>query len=140
VQEANETFFINLSAATNATIADNQGQGSINNDDVDLIFSNGFEDQSINATRGSFSVPSAGLLSVLDANPMPVFSLTDSKGESLRIYARALFGVQEFALATRDASGKWTLAAWQRFDVEPRLSWTATRSADGFVLSSATLR
>jgi uncharacterized repeat protein (TIGR01451 family) len=32
--EANETFFVNLSGATNATIADNQGQGTINNDDA----------------------------------------------------------------------------------------------------------
>ncbi|WP_305791096.1 Calx-beta domain-containing protein, partial [Dolichospermum sp. UHCC 0352] len=32
--EGNETFFVNLSNATNATIADTQGQGTINNDDV----------------------------------------------------------------------------------------------------------
>lgn len=140
VPEADETFFINLSAATNATIVDNQGQGSIINDDVDFIFSNGFEDQTINATHGSFSVPSAALRSVLDASPMPVFSLTDSKGEALRIYARALFGVQQFALATRDGPGKWSPGAWQQFDAEPRLSWTATRSDHGFVLSSAVLR
>jgi photosystem II stability/assembly factor-like uncharacterized protein len=31
--EPNETFFVNLSAATNATIADAQGVGTINNDD-----------------------------------------------------------------------------------------------------------
>jgi len=31
--EANETFFVNLSSATNATIADAQGQGTILNDD-----------------------------------------------------------------------------------------------------------
>lgn len=117
-----------------------KAHGSINNDDVDLIFSNGFEDQTINATSGSFSVPSAALRSVLDANPTQVFSLSDGKGESLRIYARALFGVQEFALATRNAAGRWTLGAWQRFDAEPRLSWTATSSDSGFVLSSAVLR
>ncbi len=34
VPEANETFFVNLSGATNATIADNQGLGTITNDDV----------------------------------------------------------------------------------------------------------
>ena len=34
VPEANETFFVNLSGATNATIADNQGVGTITNDDV----------------------------------------------------------------------------------------------------------
>jgi len=32
--EANETFLVNLSSAVNATIADNQGQCTINNDDV----------------------------------------------------------------------------------------------------------
>ncbi|KRA45202.1 putative Ig domain-containing protein [Pseudoxanthomonas sp. Root630] len=34
VPEANETFFVNLSAAANATIADSQGVGTITNDDV----------------------------------------------------------------------------------------------------------
>ncbi|HYR75689.1 MAG TPA: Calx-beta domain-containing protein [Pyrinomonadaceae bacterium] len=34
VNEANETFFVNLSGATNATIADNQGLGTITNDDT----------------------------------------------------------------------------------------------------------
>ncbi len=33
VAEANETFFVNLSAPTNATIADPQGLGTITNDD-----------------------------------------------------------------------------------------------------------
>jgi uncharacterized protein YhjY with autotransporter beta-barrel domain len=34
VPEANETFFVNLSGAVNATISDNQGVGTITNDDV----------------------------------------------------------------------------------------------------------
>ncbi|MBD2148282.1 Calx-beta domain-containing protein, partial [Sphaerospermopsis sp. FACHB-1194] len=34
--EGNETFFVNLSNPTNATIVDAQGQGTINNDDVAL--------------------------------------------------------------------------------------------------------
>ena len=33
VVEANETFFIDLSKPTNATIADSQGKGTITNDD-----------------------------------------------------------------------------------------------------------
>jgi hypothetical protein len=32
--EGNETFFVNLTNAVNATISDNQGQGTINNDDA----------------------------------------------------------------------------------------------------------
>ncbi|QLE58891.1 S-layer family protein [Nostoc sp. TCL26-01] len=35
--EANETFFVNLSNATNATISDNQGIGTITNDDTATI-------------------------------------------------------------------------------------------------------
>ena len=39
IPEANETFFVNLSAATNATISDNQGVGTISNDDVPVTVS-----------------------------------------------------------------------------------------------------
>ncbi|WP_277601974.1 putative Ig domain-containing protein [Altererythrobacter sp. BO-6] len=39
--EANETFLVNLSGATNATIADNQGVGTITNDDVPVTVSPG---------------------------------------------------------------------------------------------------
>jgi hypothetical protein len=35
--EPNETFFVNLSGATNATAHDNQGLGTINNDDATII-------------------------------------------------------------------------------------------------------
>jgi len=41
IPEANETFFVNLSGATNATIADNQGVGTITNDDVPVTVSPG---------------------------------------------------------------------------------------------------
>jgi large repetitive protein len=39
IPEANETFFVNLSGATNATISDNQGVGTITNDDVPVTIS-----------------------------------------------------------------------------------------------------
>jgi large repetitive protein len=39
VPEADETFFVNLSSAVNATIADNQGLGTITNDDVPVAVS-----------------------------------------------------------------------------------------------------
>lgn len=39
IPEANETFFVNLSGATNATLADNQGVGTITNDDVPVTIS-----------------------------------------------------------------------------------------------------
>ena len=40
--EVNETFFVNLSAATNATITDGQGLGTITNDDAAPLL---FEDE-----------------------------------------------------------------------------------------------
>lgn len=39
VPETDETFFVNLSGAVNATIADNQGLGTITNDDVPVTLS-----------------------------------------------------------------------------------------------------
>src|SRR5262249_43706264 len=46
--EANETFFVNLSGANNATIADNQGVGTITNDDLPSIAIN-----SVSVTEGN---------------------------------------------------------------------------------------
>src|SRR6185436_4721208 len=37
VVEANETFFVNLSNVSNATVSDGQGQGTILNDDIALV-------------------------------------------------------------------------------------------------------
>jgi subtilisin family serine protease len=43
--EATETFFVNLSAASNATIADSQGQGTIQNDDLPALSINDMSTQ-----------------------------------------------------------------------------------------------
>lgn len=40
IQEANETFFVNLSSPVNATLADNQGLGTISNDDGTVVIDN----------------------------------------------------------------------------------------------------
>jgi disulfide oxidoreductase YuzD len=51
--ESNETFTVNLSGATNATIADNQGAGTINNDDGQPTIS--INDVSVNEGSGATS-------------------------------------------------------------------------------------
>jgi hypothetical protein len=53
VQESDETFFVNLSAASNATIADSQGQGTILDDDGSRTFT---------FTNASYSVNETGTL------------------------------------------------------------------------------
>lgn len=65
VFEPNETFFVNLSNPTNATIADGQGQGTITNDDPQptITVGNGFIQEGAQGTTGNASV------SVLLSNP-----------------------------------------------------------------------
>jgi uncharacterized repeat protein (TIGR01451 family) len=57
VFEPNETFFVNLTSPTNAVIIDNQGQGTINNDDVV-----GSADLSIVKTGASTAAGSANVV------------------------------------------------------------------------------
>ncbi|MBK9655780.1 MAG: Ig-like domain repeat protein [Rhodanobacteraceae bacterium] len=59
VVEANETFFVNLSAPGNATIADNQGTGTINNDDtagIVLVQSGGSTDVTEGGVTDSYTL------------------------------------------------------------------------------------
>jgi Ca2+-binding RTX toxin-like protein len=53
--EADETFFVNLSNATNGTIIDSQGQGTILNDDVARISINDVADDEGNAGLTPFT-------------------------------------------------------------------------------------
>ncbi len=93
VPEANETFFVNLSGATNATISDNQGVGTITNDDVPVTVSpatvpNGTVaaaySQTITASGGTapyaFAVTAGTLPAGLTLSPGGVLSGTPTAG------------------------------------------------------------
>ena len=93
VPEANETFFVNLSGATNATIADNQGVGTISNDDVPVTVSPGAlpngavaaaYSQTITASGGvapySFAVSAGALPAGLTLSPGGLLSGTPTAG------------------------------------------------------------
>lgn len=93
VPEANETFFVNLSGATNATISDNQGVGTITNDDVPVTVSPGTVpngavaaaySQTITASGGaapySFAVTAGALPAGLTLSPGGVLSGTPTAG------------------------------------------------------------
>ena len=115
-------------------------QSATDVDTLSAAFASSFESPLINAASGGFVVPSAALRAFGDSIARSIYSLDDIQGEALRIYSREFDGAQEFALATRDASGLWTLQGWQRFNDEPHLSWTAAPTADGFVLIEARLQ
>jgi hypothetical protein len=107
---------------------------------LNFIFRNGFEDPTLNASAGTFKLPTIALRGLLDEVAVSIYSLSDANGEALRIYGRERDGVQEFALATRDASGRWKLGEWQRFSLEPTLSWRAVKVDVGFVLQTLELK
>ncbi|QNU15842.1 putative Ig domain-containing protein [Thermomonas sp. XSG] len=60
VPEANETFFVNLSGASNATISDNQGVGTITNDDVPVTVSPATVPSGTVATAYSQTITASG--------------------------------------------------------------------------------
>ncbi len=102
VPEANETFFVNLSGATNATIADNQGLGTISNDDVPVTVNpatvpNGTVavaySQTITASGGvapyNFAVTASALPAGLTLSPGGVLSGTPTAGGSFNFTVTA---------------------------------------------------
>ncbi|MCP5479763.1 MAG: putative Ig domain-containing protein, partial [Rhodanobacteraceae bacterium] len=95
VPEANETFFVNLSGGANATIADNQGVGSITNDDVPITVSPGSlpngtvavaYSQTITASGGvdpyAFTVSAGALPAGLSLSPGGALTGTPTAGGS----------------------------------------------------------
>jgi large repetitive protein len=95
VPEANETFFVNLSGEVNATIADNQGVGTITNDDVPVTVSPGSlpngavaatYSQTLSASGGTgpytFAVSAGALPAGLSLSPAGLLSGTPSAGGS----------------------------------------------------------
>lgn len=102
VPEAGETYFVNLSGASNASIADNQGVGSITNDDVPVSISpaslpNGAVtaaySQTLTASGGvspySFAVTAGAVPTGLTLSAGGVLSGTPTAGGSFNFTATA---------------------------------------------------
>lgn len=103
VPEGNETYFVNLSGASNATIADNQSVGTISNDDVPVTLSpntlpNGTVataySQTITASGGvapyGFSITAGSLPAGLSLSSGGVLSGTPTAGGSFNFTVTAL--------------------------------------------------
>lgn len=102
VPESNETFFVNISGAVNATISDNQGVGTVTNDDVPVSVSpatlpNGAVtvaySQTLGASGGvapySFSVTAGALPAGLTLSSGGALSGTPTAGGSFNFTATA---------------------------------------------------
>ncbi len=77
--EANETFFVNLSGATNATIVDGQGQGTILNDDSPPPPPAG-------PPFGSFDTPASGSTGVTGAIAVTGWALDNTGVTKVQVY------------------------------------------------------
>jgi hypothetical protein len=139
-QQITNTALVELPADT--TIDDpNLGNNSATDTDLlEFLFKNGFEDAVVNSPAGSYLLPTLALRGVLDEVARVVYVLDDANGLAVRVYARMFDGEVQYALAIRNSSGQLRLGAWQSFDVEPRLNWTARAVASGWILEGADLR
>ena len=106
---------------------------------LDFILVDGFEAPFVNGPAGSLRIPGNALRSVLDEVSRPVLTLQDRDGLAARVYARVLDGTVEYALGSRDASGRLRFGGWQRSASEPTLRWVATEDGLGWRVVSVTL-
>jgi hypothetical protein len=107
---------------------------------LDDLFADGFEAPGINAESGSVRLAGSSLRSTLDEVARVTVRLGDVRGEALRVYARVVGGELQVALAVRGSDGALKLGSWQKPAGEPELTWMATETAGGWMLSGATLR
>ena len=107
---------------------------------LENLFRNGFEPAAVNSASGAFHIPGLALRGAVGEVAVPVYSLDDAQGEALRVYARTLDSRMQLALASRDSQGRLRLGAWQGFEGEPTLNWTARRNGDGWLFQGAELR
>lgn len=134
VPEANESFFVNLTGATNATIADGQGVGAIINDDVPVTVSpaslpsgtvSTAYAQTVTASGGSapysFLVTAGSLPAGLTLSPGGVVSGTPTAG-----------GTFNFTVTATDSSGSPGPFSGNR-------AYTLTIAAPTIALPSASL-
>jgi uncharacterized protein YhjY with autotransporter beta-barrel domain len=137
VPEASETFFVNLSGATNATLADNQGTGTITNDDVPVTVNPAtvpdgtvgvVYSQAITASGGtapySFAVTAGALPAGLTLSPGGTLAGTPTAG-----------GTFAFTITATDSSpfpGPFSGSrAYTLTIAAPTISLPATALADG---------
>jgi len=104
-----------------------------------LLFADGFETATVTAAAGSYRLPSAALLRVLDGVARVVFVLDDANGQAARVYARVFNGQLQYALAQRAGSGVLRLGPWISYGAEPLLSWSAREGVRGWVVDTLRL-
>ncbi|MCB1601939.1 MAG: hypothetical protein KDI66_18090, partial [Xanthomonadales bacterium] len=86
-----------------------------------------------------FRLPSSALRNAIAEVASAVYTLTDTHGKAVQVYARMFDGQLQYALAARNSDGLLRLGGWRSFDQEPTLSWTAQATDAGWALTGASL-
>ena len=68
VTETNETFFVNVTNVTGATVADGQGQGTINNDDIAIVAIHDIQGNGISSPLVGANVTTTGIVTGVKSN------------------------------------------------------------------------
>src|SRR6185436_8553226 len=131
--EANETFFVNLSSPTNATIADNQGLGTIQNDDASggvLVLSAATYSVAENAGAATITVNRTGSLTQAVSIDYATADITANENKD---YTTAV-GTIKFAAG--EASRTFTVLINQDAFAEPveTVGLTLSNASGGAVL------
>jgi len=134
------TALVELPADTTIEDPNLSNNSATDSDVLDYLLRDGFEDPAVNAQSGSYRIASAALRSALSDTAIQVYSLMDANGEALRIYARQIDGQLHYALAIRDSQARLRLSAWQSYNVDATLNWTAQASSNGWLLQGAHLQ
>ncbi|MGQ9663059.1 MAG: Calx-beta domain-containing protein [Kiritimatiellia bacterium] len=138
--EANETFYLNLTSALNATIADNQGVGTIVNDDWTFYVRG--DGQGSDSNDGSlWSRAFATLQKALTTIPKPVLP-NPSQSTPKVINVQASSGSQAYDVASYSC-GYYNpgptvdvefQGGWQNVDTAPvQTGWSVVQDLDGTV-------
>jgi aryl-phospho-beta-D-glucosidase BglC (GH1 family) len=115
VVEPNETFFVNLSSPTNATIADGQGQGTILNDDVGPAPSISINDVTVTEPSGQ----TAASFFHTQGN-----QIVDAQGHNVKIAGVNWFG---FESSTYAPHGLWARGYKSMMDQMKQLGYNTIR-------------
>jgi uncharacterized protein len=82
VSEANETFFVRITAATGATISDNEGIGTIQNDDVTVVSISAIQGSGLTSPLNGAIVTTEGIVTAQKFNNGFFLQTTDAEADA----------------------------------------------------------
>ena len=82
VSEADETFFVRITGATGATIADNEGLGTIQNDDVNVVTIHAIQGSGLTSPLNGATVTTEGIVTAQKFNNGFFLQTTDAEADA----------------------------------------------------------